>query len=136
MKLLSFLLLIIAALSTLNACKTTNSASVTSNANTSENLLFVGCVPSLGECRYSCPERNGQGVADKSQCFDDYAPIACGCPANGFVPPTPPDDTLYDYVGCVPSGSECRYSCNSRNIITFQGSPQCEMRQFACYCRK
>ncbi len=122
----------------LNSCKSTNNASVTSSAEPTQELelLFIGCVPSIGECRYSCPGRNGQGQPDKNQCQDDLASIACSCPVTNFVAPTPPDETLYDFVGCVPSGSECRYSCNSREIIAFQGSSFCEMRQFACYCKK
>ncbi len=97
--------------------------------------LFVGCVPTLGECRYSCAERDGQGLEDPTLCPDELAPVACRCPGRTFTPPTPPDETEYGMVGCVPSASECRYSCPSRQIITFQGSPNCEHLDFACYCK-
>ena len=136
MNILSLFRVLALALLTMNACKTTDSTSDTANADSPQDLLFIGCVPSVGECRYSCPERNGQGQPDISLCTDNFAPVACSCPANNFVAPKPPDETLYDYVGCVPSGSECRYSCNSRTVIAFQGSDLCDMRQFACYCKK
>lgn len=139
MKLIKHILITAAVVLTTLSCRSTNTTSPILDHdidNNTQDTLFIGCVPSVGECRYSCPERNGRGQPDKSLCFDDIAPIACGCPTTSFVPPTPPDETLYDFVGCVPSGSECRYSCNSRSIIAFQGSDQCEMRQFACYCKK
>jgi hypothetical protein len=131
-----YLFLTICSLVSLNVCKTSSEASAVANADRSQDLLFIGCVPTVGECRYSCPERDGHGQMDRSICPDDLSPIACSCPSENFVAPKPPDPTIYDFVGCVPTGSECRYSCNSRNIIAFQGSEQCDLRQFACYCKK
>jgi hypothetical protein len=97
--------------------------------------LFVGCAPSVGECQSSCPSRDGQGVRDPERCQESYAPFACTCPGDQQVRPEPPSESTHRFVGCSPSPGECRNSCPTRKIITFQNAEPCEETlDFGCYC--
>lgn len=98
--------------------------------------LFVGCVPSEGQCRDYCSNNSGIGQRNATLCDEGLGLLACYCP--GEVRPTtkaPPAST-HNFLGCVSSASDCRYSCKNRRIITFQGSDQCQTREFACFCER
>lgn len=135
----AFFALILAAAAT--GCRTSDGSTVAASEPTAAQPAadaggdFVGCAPSAGECRHSCPQNNGQGVEDPERCPDTFSPFACTCPNGTGGGQTPPDPNTHFFVGCVPTGSECKNSCPSQQVVAFQGSDACFPQEFACYCK-
>ena len=66
----------------LHACGSPTSSQLHSEVIDEEDYLFVGCVPSFSECRYSCPSINSfyaEESPDKCWAYPTYAKIACYC---------------------------------------------------------
>lgn len=100
--------------------------------------VFVGCVPTPSECRYSCPERNGEGQIDANLCPDSQSPVACRCPGDSSEDHESAIKDTHDFVSCDRSPSECRYTCMPKGLATFKGSARCQdsALPFACFCAK
>ena len=116
-------------------CRTTGNGSNSQKSAAQSASLFVGCAATVSECKNSCPARDGAGSLDPTLCPETNVPYACICPVESGVQPTPPSESTHMFVGCTPSAPECKNSCPTKQITTFQGSARCEKFEFACYCK-
>ncbi len=128
----------------LTACKSRNAptGSELQGTDSTSYDVFVGCVPNAGECKNSCPERNGQAKLDESKCdpngVGDNAGLACFCPREGPPEiPEAPSGFTWKPIGCVRSASECKVSTPSAVqfyvVIDPENCNQAEMDKFLCY---
>ncbi len=127
----------------LTSCNTTQDTdSKPLELSKNENGIFVGCIHSAGECRNSCPKRDGFIKEDSKKCSPSGsgadADLACYCPSEtmGELPETP-DGYSWNPVGCVRSANECKASAqNSKQfyiVVDPENCTQDQMDIFLCY---
>lgn len=101
--------------------------------------VFVGCVPSFGECRNSCVDHNSRVETDAPQCLFEIDSLGCFCGTPNELPPVKVPEGFM-FIGCRPSAGECMNSCPSRSGMA-QDSPEIcktgyDLEPFACYCSR
>jgi hypothetical protein len=123
-------------------CRTSDpSGSETLDETLAPPAGFVGCRPSVGECKNSCPERDGDARSDESLCQKDGdEPWACFC--GGAQPEEPredPDPSTHTFIGCRPNAGECVNSCPNRQGYGVENTMRCPREApdgvFACFCK-
>ena len=128
-----------------NACSSRDPASdgATSTAAATEATPsgFVGCRPSAGECRSSCPDGRFLFLVPDDRCpadsFEERGACVCG-DREEEPPPATPEGT---FVGCRPSAGECVNSCPTHAATYVADWPACPEAgdppdmHGGCFCR-
>ncbi|MBX3227423.1 MAG: hypothetical protein KIT84_13800 [Labilithrix sp.] len=126
------------------ACSTSQEEddAAASSAAATESPGFVGCRPSAGECRSSCPDGRYRYVLPDARCpgIADMPQDrgACICGESAEPPPEAPPGT---FIGCRPSAGECMNSCPTRQGSYVDDWPACPEAgdplhvRGGCFCR-
>ena len=129
--------LAVALFTGLAACASDADPEATQRASSaSTSARFVGCRPSPGECRASCPDRRFRFVDPDARCpAAGDAPNDTGACLCGDEAPPPPERPEGVFFGCRPSAGECLLSCPTRRGAYVEGWPDCPAASDPAYVR-
>lgn len=116
-------------------------STLASRENIPASNADIGCRPSEGECKMSCPERDGIATLDPERCTFQREPYFCRCGGiqqqNQDMPVLEPSEGTHTFIGCRRDSYECQTSCPRVNGLSVPGSPRCAGQlneTIACFC--